>query len=67
MGIEKMGIRWGKRKPKSRRYSEIDSLKDEIAVLQSKIANLERMLNNYSYSGDRTDLHCSKRWTTWKE
>jgi len=64
MPIEKMGIRWG-RKQKcgcKKEYTEIDSLKDDVAILQEKVRQLETMLNNYSYSGDRTDLHCSKRW-----
>ena len=71
MPIEKLGIRWGKnnshlsKKEKSLiavLVTELESLKDDVCNLQEECKSLRAALNEYSYTGDRTDLTVSKRW-----
>ena len=63
MPIEKLGIRWSNKQKRSRReYNEIESLKDDIANLEAEVRRLNKIIQQFAYSGDRTDLYEGKRW-----
>lgn len=64
MPIEKLGIRWSKkqRRMNRREYTEMESLKDDIANLEAEVRRLNRIIQQFAYSGDRTDLYEPKRW-----
>lgn len=57
-----MKIRWGRNQKKTRmakkytKQCEDENLLDEIYLLQEQVKGLKRRIQEYVYSGDRSDL-----------
>ena len=65
MPIEKMGIRWGRKNEHLNReeknllatvIASCESLRDEVASLESEVRRLKKIIQEYAYTGDRSDL-----------